>query len=140
MRLKDRTRRALAVAILVWIGSMVVLAVAGLATEIWRLSDLWGHGGAFLSEFGLIAIIGTFLLVGGPVFLWKQYELITPITTIVCYFVYWALIGVTTGSGVSALYVGIMYGFYYALGGIAVLTILEWGLRTVRVRWTKSVG
>lgn len=140
MVFKDRTRRALVIAILVWIGSMVLLAVAGLATRVWRLSDLWGRAGAaFLSEFGLIAIVGTFLLVGGPVFLWKRYELVTPIIGLACYVVYWVSLGITTGAGVSALYVAIMYGLY-ALIGIAVLTILEWGLRTARVRWTKSAG
>jgi hypothetical protein len=139
MRFKDCTLRVLAVAIFVWIGSMVMLGVAGLATGVWRLSDLWGHAGAaFLGEFGLIMTVGTFLLVGGPVFLWKRYELVSPVTGLACYFVYWACLGIITGAGVSALYLAIMYGLYYALAGIAVLTILEWTLRMIRVRWTES--
>jgi hypothetical protein len=139
MRFKDRTRRAFAVAILVWIGSMVMLAVAGLATGVWRLSDLWGYAGAaFVSEFGVVVIIGTFLLVGGPVFLWKRYGFIAPIIGLACYAAYWVFFGMM-GTGVSALYVGLMYGLYVP-AGIAVLAILEWALRTVRVRWSESAG
>lgn len=134
MKLKDSTRRALGVAILVWVGSMTALAVAGLTTDVWRLSDLWGRpGAAFLSEFGLIAIVSTFLLVGGPVFLWTRWGFIAPIIGLACYIAYWAYLGVTTGAGVSALYVGIMYGMF-AFVGIAILTILEWTLRTVQLR------
>lgn len=60
-------------AVLTWGGSMAALAVAGIATSVWRLSGLWGQAGvAFLSGFGLIAIVGTVLLVGGPVFLWAR--------------------------------------------------------------------
>ncbi len=113
---------------------MAALAVAGLATSVWHLSDLGGRAGAaFLSEFGLMAIVGTFLLVGGPVFLWTRYELIAPIIGLVCYVAYWAFLGRTTGVGVSSLYVGIMYGLF-ALAGIAILTVLEWILRSVRQR------
>lgn len=134
MVVTDRTRRALSIAVLTWGGSIAALAVAGLATSVWHLSDLWGRtGAAFLSEFGVMAIIGTFLLVGGPVFLWARYDLIAPIIGLVWYIAYWAFLGMTTGVGVSALYVGIMYGLY-ALVGIAVLTVLEWILRSVRQR------
>ncbi|UPM44957.1 hypothetical protein [Halocatena salina] len=134
MVIKDRTRRALGIAVLTWGGSMAALVVAGLATSVWRLSDLWGLAGvAFLSEFGVIAIVGTFLLVGGPVFLLARYELLAPIIGLVCYIAYWAILGMTTGVGVSALYVGIMYGLF-ALAGIAVLTVLEWILRAARQR------
>jgi hypothetical protein len=42
------------------------------------------------------------------------------------------------GTDVAALYVAIMYGLY-ALVGIAVLTVLEWALRTVRPRRSESV-
>jgi hypothetical protein len=140
MEFKDRTHHALGVAIFVWVGSMATLAVAGLATGVWRLSGLWGQAGAtFLSEFGLMAIVGTFLLVGGPVFLWKRYGLIAPIICLVCYVVYWAFLGITTGAGVSALYVAIMYGLY-ALVGIPILAFLEWALRTVRLRRPESAG
>ena len=134
MKLKGLTRHALGVAILVWIGSMIALAVAGLATDVWRLSDLWGRAGAaFLGEFGLIAVVGTFLFVGGPVFLWSRWGLTAPIIGLACFIAYWAYLGVTTGTGVSALYVGVMYGMY-ALVGLGILAILEWGLRTVRLR------
>jgi hypothetical protein len=140
MEFKDRTRRALSTAILMWGGSMAALAVAGLATNVWRLSDLWGRAGAtFLSEFGLLAIVGTFLLVGGPVFLWKRDGLIAPISGIACYIAYWAVLGAAAGVGVSALYVAVLYG-PYALVGIAVLTLCEWVLRTVRLRRSESVG
>ncbi|HET7324065.1 MAG TPA: hypothetical protein VFJ06_07025 [Halococcus sp.] len=140
MEFKDRTHRALGVAILVWTGSVAALAVAGLATGVWRLSDLWGRAGAaFLSEFGLVTIVGTFLLVGGPVFLWKRYGLVAPIIGLACYVAYWTFLGILTGAGVSALYVGSMYGLF-ALVGIAVLTVLEWTLRAVRLRWLESAG
>lgn len=135
----DRTRRAFGIALLTWGGSMAALAVTGLMTGVWHFSDLWGRAGAaFLSEFGLMAIVGTFLLVGGPVFLWARYELIAPIIGLVCYIAYWAFLGITTGVGVSALYVGIMYGLF-ALAGIAVLTALEWVLRSVRQRRPEPV-
>lgn len=140
MVVEDRTRRALGIAVLAWGGSMAALAVAGLATSVWHLSDLWGRAGAaFLSEFGLMAIVGTFLLVGGSVFLWARYELIAPIIGLVCYVAYWAFLGMTTGVGVSALYVGIMYGLF-ALAGIAILTVLEWILRSVRQRRLDPAG
>ena len=134
MKLKGSTRHALNVAILVWVGSMIALAVAGLATDVWRLSDLWGQAGAtFLGEFGLIAVVGTFLFVGGPVFLWSRWELIAPIIGLAWYTAYWAYLGVTTAAGVSALYIEVMYGMY-AFVGLGVLAILEWGLRTVRLQ------
>ncbi|RRJ28921.1 hypothetical protein [Halocatena pleomorpha] len=139
MVINDRTRRAITAAVLTWAGGMAVLAVAGLAAGVWRLSDLWDRAGAaFLSEFGLIAIVGTFLLVGGPVFLRIRYALVAPIIGFVCYVAYWAFLGVTTGVGVSALYVGILYG-PYALVGIAVLTALEWVVRLGRQRRVESV-
>ena len=134
MKLKSPTRHALNVAILVWVGSMIALAVAGLATDVWRLSDLWGQAGAtFLGEFGLIAVVSTFLFVGGPVFLWSRWEFIAPIIGLACYTAYWAYFGVTTAAGVSALYVGVMYGMY-AFVGLGGLAIIEWGLRTVRLQ------
>jgi hypothetical protein len=140
MKIKDRTRRALGIAVLAWGGSMAALVIAGLATGVWRLSDLWGRAGAaFLSEFGIMAIVGTFLLVGGPVFLWERYELLAPIIGLACYIAYWSFLGVTTGVGVSALYVAIMYGLYAPVG-IAVLTVLEWGLRTVRQQQSESMS
>jgi hypothetical protein len=123
MEFKDHTYRALGIAILVWAGSMATLGVAGLATSVWRLSDLWGRAGtAFLSEFGVIVIVGTFLLIGGPVFLWKRYGFIAPIIGLACYVAYWAFFGVMMGAGVSALYVGTMYGLYAPVG-IAVLIL-----------------
>jgi hypothetical protein len=140
MESKDRTYGALGIAILVWMGSMAVLAIAGLATGVWRLSDLSGRAGAaFLSGFGVMAIVGTFLLVGGSVFLWKRYGLVTPIIGLVCYAAYWAFLGVITNAGVSALYVGIMYGLYAPIG-IAILAVLEWTLRMIRPRRPESAG
>ena len=140
MDIKGRTWRALGIAVLMWGGSMAVLAVAGLLTGVWRLSDLWGRAGsAFLSEFGVIVIIGTLLLVGGPVFLWERNQFIAPIIGLACYFAYWTVFGVTTGTGVSALYVAIMYGLYAPVG-LAVLAVLEWSLRSVRQQQPESIG
>lgn len=105
MEFKDRTRSALKIAVLVWGGSLAALTVAGLVTDVWRLSDLWGQAGAvFLSEFGILVVVGTFLLIGGPIFLRERYELIAPIIGLACYVAYWSFLGVTTGAGVSALY------------------------------------
>ena len=119
---------------------MVALTVAGLVTGVWRLSDLWGQAGAaFVSEFGMIALVGTFLLIGGPIFLWERYELIAPIIGFACYVAYWAYLGVTAGTGVSALYVGIMYGLYAPIG-IAILAVLEWSVRSVWQRRPESIG
>jgi hypothetical protein len=140
MKIRDRTRRALGIAVLAWGGSMAALAIAGLATSVWRLPDLWGRAGpAFLSEFGILATIGTFLLVGGPVFLWERYEFLAPLIGLACYIAYWTFLGIATGVGVSALYVAIMYGLYASIG-IAVLTVLEWTLRMVRQRHPESVS
>jgi hypothetical protein len=140
MEFEDRTRRALGVAILVWAGCMAALAGGGLVTGVWHLSDLWGRAGAtFLSEFGLIATVGTFLLVGGPVYGWLRYGLVAPVFGLVCYVAYWASLGVTLDVGFSALYVGVMYG-PFALAGIAILTGLEQALRTVRPRQPESAG
>jgi hypothetical protein len=136
----DRTRRALSVAILVWTGSMAALAGGGLVAGVWHLSDLWGRAGAaFLGEFGLLATVGTFLLVGGPVYVWLRYGLVAPVLSLVCYVAYWAYLGITLNVGFSALYVSVMYG-PLALAGIAVLTGLEQTLRTVRPRQPESAG
>ncbi|WP_049998561.1 hypothetical protein [Halococcus sediminicola] len=140
MEFKDRTRSALKIAVLVWGGSLAALTVAGLVTDVWRLSDLWGQAGAvFLSEFGILVVVGTFLLIGGPIFLRERYELIAPIIGLACYVAYWSFLGVTTGAGVSALYVAIMYGLYAPIG-IAILAVLEWSLRSVRQQRPKSIG
>jgi hypothetical protein len=140
METGDHTRRALGIASLVWAGSMAALAGSGLVTGVWHLSDLWGRAGAaFLGEFGLIATVGTFLLVAGPVYGWLRYGLVAPGLGLVCYVAYWASLGVTMDVGVSALYVGVMYS-PFALAGIAVLTGLEQALRTVRPRGPESAG
>ena len=140
MEFKDRTRSALKIAVLVWGGSLAALTVAGLVTDVWRLSDLWGQAGAvFLSEFGILVVVGTFLLIGGPIFLRERYELIAPIIGLACYVAYWSFLGVTTGAGVSALYVAIMYGLYASIG-IAILAVIEWSLRSVRQQRPKSIG
>ena len=140
MEFKDRTRSALKIAVLVWGGSLAALTVAGLVTDVWRLSDLWGQAGAvFLSEFGILVVVGTFLLIGGPIFLRERYELIAPIIGLACYVAYWSFLGVATGAGVSALYVAIMYGLYAPIG-IAILAVLEWSLRSVRQQRPKSIG
>lgn len=130
MDFKDRTSHALGIAVLVWAVCMTILAIAGLATGVWHLSDLWSRGIDFLIEFGLMASLGTFLLVGGPVFLWQQNELIAPISGLVCYVAFWVVIAM--GGGISALYVAILYG-PYALVGFALLAICEWILRTVAI-------
>lgn len=140
MEFKDRTRSALKIAVLVWGGSLAALTVAGLVTDVWRLSDLWGQAGAvFLSEFGILVVVGTFLLIGGPIFLRERYELIAPIIGLACYVAYWSFLGVATGAGVSALYVAIMYGLYAPIG-IAILAVIEWSLRSVRQQRPKSIG
>jgi hypothetical protein len=140
VKFENRTYRALGIAVLVWMGSIATLAIAGLVTGVWRLSDLSGRAGAaFLSEFGVITIVGTFLFVGGSVFLWQRYGLIAPSIGLVCYVVYWGLLGVLTTAGVSALYVGAMYGLYAPIG-IAILAALEWALRMVWPRQSESAG
>ena len=140
MALQPATRRALIAAVVVWAVSMATLAIGGLATGVWRLSDLWGRAGAaFLGEFGLVATVGSFLLVGGPVFLWRRDGIVSPLLALGCYVAYWAYLGVTTGVGFSALYVAVMYGVL-AIAGLSVLASVEWALRRVRPGEPRGTG
>ena len=133
-------RRALGAAVLAWAGSMVVLALGGLATGVWHLSDLWGRAGAaFVGEFGLLATVGTFLLVGGPVYAWQRYGLVAPLLGLGCYVAYAAYVGVSTEVGFSALYVAVMYA-PLGLVVLALLAPLEWALRRVRPARGHSTG
>lgn len=132
MALSPPSRRALVAATLVWAGSMTALALGGLATGVWHLPDLWGRaGGAFLGEFGLLATVGTFLLVGGPVYVWQRYGLVAPLLALVGWVVYFAYLGASTGVGFSALYVAVMYA-PLVLAGLGALPPVEWALRRFR--------
>lgn len=134
------SRRALVSALLAWAVSVAALALGGLATGVWHLSDLWGRAGAaFVGEFGLLATVGTFLLVGGPIYLWQRYGLVAPSMALVCYVAYFAYIGTSTGVGFSALYVAVMYG-PLALVAFGVLAPVEWALRSLRPGGGHSPG
>jgi hypothetical protein len=125
MEPRTESRRALGAAVLIWASSIAVLAFGGLATGVWRISDLWEHAGAaFLSDFGLLTIVSTFFLIGGSVFLWLRYNLIVPVFMLICY------VGVAASGGFSGLYIAAMYS-PFVLVGLVVLTLVEWVLRTV---------
>lgn len=124
--------RALRIALAVWGASLALLALGGLLTGVWRVADLWGRAGeAFVGEFGLLATVGTFLMVGGPVYLWQRYGLVAPLLGLLGWVAYFASLGVTSGVGFSALYVAVMYGPLVVVG-LGVLAALEWTLRSLR--------
>ena len=140
MALQPATRRAIVAAVVVWAVSMAALAVGGLATGVWRLSDLWGRAGAaFLGEFGLLATVGSFLLIGGPVLLWQRERVVAPLIALVCYVAYFAYLGASADVGFSAMYVAVMYG-PLAIVGMSVLASLEWALRRVRPGEPRETG
>ncbi len=115
-----------------WAAVALLALLAGLATGVWRLSDLTTRlGPATLSDFAPTAG-ATLLLVGGPVAAYLRYGLVAPLSLVALYAGGWATFGLATGfGGVAGLFVAALYG-PFALPVVAAAGAAEHLLRSWR--------
>lgn len=121
--------RALGEAAVAWLAVLAVSLGAGLAAGVWRLSDLWTT--PWVAELDLVAYgaVGTVLLVGAPVVLYRRYELVLPLVGLVAYLGYWVVVaGFSVGNPARGPFYAFLYSFLF-VGAIPVLAAVEYVLR-----------
>jgi len=122
-----------------WAVTAVALLLAGLVAGVWVPGDV-ARADRLVWDFGVLFLLGTVVLVAGPVFAYLRFRLAAPLATLAVYVAYWVGWAVLNGVDVvRILYVAALYE-WLAIPVIAVAAVVEFLWRRLVLGRLSSVA